>query len=60
MGQGCDAIPDLKKIFLQAKFVVLSNREYGEKASANGADDFWNKTESTNKLPELVKKILAN
>lgn len=61
--KGIKALPDLKKIFPQAKLVVLSNfskKEYGAKARAQGADEFWNKTETIGQLPEYVKQILGN
>ena len=57
--KGIDALPDLKKIFSSSKIVILSNfdqKDYMEKAKANGADGFWIKIEAT-KMDELVKRV---
>ena len=61
--KGIDALPDLKKIFSFSKIVILSNfdqKDYMERAKANGADGFWMKIKATQKLSELVKEILED
>ena len=61
--QGIDALPDLKKIFPQAKMVIFSNfddENYTEKAKENGADDFWVKNESLKDITNKVNEILTS
>jgi DNA-binding response OmpR family regulator len=55
---GIDAIPDLKKIFSQAKIILFSNYslfDIQKRALAAGADDCWMKLDM--KLEDLVKKV---
>lgn len=61
--QGIEAIPDLQKIFPQAKVVILSNfsdKDHLKRAQENGAADFWVKVGSLNNIVEQVNKILAS
>ena len=62
--QGIDAIPDLKKIFPQAKIIIYSNFDddkHIEKAQQNGADDYWVKFQTPiKKVIQQIQAILTN
>jgi DNA-binding response OmpR family regulator len=60
---GIEALPDLKKKFPKAKFVVFSNYSafaLEEKALAAGANAYWVKVDiRLNTLPEKILSLIA-